>query len=123
MDDQVKLAYEFASDLSKQLITLSTAILALTATFTKDLLKTRRWNLLLVLAWIGYLSSLVFGIMSLMALTGELAPVDQSASSIHLGPVPRRMAEWQIYAFGLSTLAIVGYGTINLLSSRQQTSH
>jgi hypothetical protein len=39
LDPQVRMAFEFASDLAKQLITLATGILALTITFTKDLVK------------------------------------------------------------------------------------
>ena len=76
MDTQDQMAFEFAADLAKQLITLSTGILVLTITFTKELLKriSSRKLWFLKLAWIGYFLTIVFGIFSLMALTGKLAP-------------------------------------------------
>lgn len=77
MEEKVKKAFDFASDSTKQLITLSTAILTLTITFGKDVLQkvdaSTKDNL--TYAWIVYLVSIFFGIMTLLALTGTLDPI------------------------------------------------
>jgi hypothetical protein len=74
MNEQSKKAFDFAADLTKQLITLSTSIVTLTFLFSKDLLEPR-W--LPVVIWILFLLSTVCGLWTLMALTGTLAPVPQ----------------------------------------------
>ncbi len=64
MDEQIKLAFTFASDLSKQLITLSTGILALTVTFTKDIVRriSAKGAWALAVAWIFYFISIICNI-------------------------------------------------------------
>ena len=81
MDENIKMAFTFAADSTKQLIVISTAILAFTITFSKDFLGNRtylskRW---IVASWIFLLLSILFGIVTLLALTGTLEriPVDQ----------------------------------------------
>lgn len=74
MDEQRKLAFEFARDTVKQLITLGTAIVALSVTFSKDVVGApSAWQEgLLVGSWIGFLLSIIFGVWALLALTGSL---------------------------------------------------
>lgn len=76
MDDRTKKAFDFAADSIKQLLTLSTAIIALTITFSKDLVGTvpKEDKLILTLAWVGFFLSILFGIGALLALTGTLEP-------------------------------------------------
>ena len=76
MDEPVQKAFDFASDSTKQLITLSTAILALTITFNKDVLQSVSSSSIntLISAWIVYLVSIFFGVLTLLALTGTLDP-------------------------------------------------
>ena len=76
VDPRVDKAFEFAKDSTKQLITLSTGIVALTITFAKDILGgvpagPRR---LLFAAWVVYLISIICGRWTLLALTGSLEP-------------------------------------------------
>ena len=77
MEEQVKKAFDFAADSTKQLITLSTAILTLTITFGKDVLQKvdsgTKQNL--TYSWVVYLVSIFFGILTLLALTGTLDPI------------------------------------------------
>jgi ketosteroid isomerase-like protein len=77
MEEQVKKAFDFAADSTKQLITLSTAILTLTITFGKDVLQKvdsgTKQNL--TYSWVVYLLSIFFGILTLLALTGTLDPI------------------------------------------------
>jgi ketosteroid isomerase-like protein len=83
MHDRVKKAFDFASESVKQLLTLSTAILTLTITFGKDVFQSvsaeAKENL--TYAWIIYLVSIFFGIMTLLALTGTLEPAKKKGSS------------------------------------------
>ena len=67
-------AYDFASDLIKQLISLGTAVLTLTLAFYDGFLEASStptgW---LVASWIVFVLSILAGILALMALTGGLA--------------------------------------------------
>lgn len=69
-------AFDFASDTTKQLINISTGIIALMVTFSKDILgnATVPNKTLLVITWGFYLISIILGILTLMALTGTLQP-------------------------------------------------
>lgn len=56
MQEQRKLAFDFARETTKQLITLSTATIALTVTFSKDFLGTPDdfGRTLVVLSWLFF---------------------------------------------------------------------
>jgi ABC-type uncharacterized transport system YnjBCD permease subunit len=77
MDERQKKAFDFVSDYTKQLITLSTGIITVMVTFLSDELKSggTASKILLVLSWLLFTLSICFGIMRLMALTGNLDPV------------------------------------------------
>src|SRR4030095_15729893 len=66
--------FNSANELATQLITLATGILALSITFIKDVLnpqgKVITWPL--KTAWVAYLLSVVFGIWTMMAITGSI---------------------------------------------------
>lgn len=76
MDDKIQKAFDFASETTKQLITIASAILAVTVTFAKDMLNERTIHAAWALqfSWALYLISILFGIWTLMALTGSLEP-------------------------------------------------
>ena len=140
MNTQNQMAFEFAADLAKQLITLSTVILALTITFTKDLLKRvpsrKLWTL--KAAWVGYFLTIVFGIFSLMALTGTLAPRTERSESkqvtektadladkpathhpnevktIEIAQSARNYAKVQVLSFLTATILVIVYGITTL---------
>jgi hypothetical protein len=101
-DPRVK-AFDFASDLCKQLITLATGILAVTITFSKDLVGPASSTAkdVLSIAWGVYLLSIVAGIGTLMSLTGTLGKSAQP--SIYSGKATA-FAKCQI------TLFLVGVG-------------
>jgi hypothetical protein len=75
MNEQTKYAFSSASDTSKQLITLSTAVLALQLTFVKDIascsFKMAVWPL--AASWVFLFISIIAGVVTLMALTGSTA--------------------------------------------------
>ena len=72
MDEQTKKAFDFAADITKQLITVAAAIVTLTVTFSKDTpAEARSWAFG---AWCVFVASILFGFLSLMSLTAELQP-------------------------------------------------
>ena len=82
MDDKTKKAFDFAADSTKQLITLSTGMIALTITFKKEIIRgdlTTGAKCVLSGAWFAYAMAIIFGLWTLLALTGTLDQVDGSA--------------------------------------------
>jgi len=79
MNEQKKLSFEFARDTTKQLITLSTIIIAFTVTFAKDFLgKPDAFGRILVtVSWVSFLFSVVFGVWTLLSLTGAIELQDE----------------------------------------------
>jgi hypothetical protein len=94
MDEQVKLGFEFAKGLSEQLITISTGILALSITFTKDLVDRipPRGTIFLGISWLLFVISIVCGLDHLSALTGQLAPRDPPAAQVGVTATPAPLA-------------------------------
>jgi hypothetical protein len=111
MPDKRSKAFDFAADVAKQFITLSTGILALTITFAKDIGggPSQGAPLLLGLSWVLYLLSIVAGVWTLMALTGELEPVGTAESpSTRRGNVVTP-ALVQIATFVCATGLVIAY--------------
>lgn len=99
MEERIKSAFDFASELTKQLITLATGTIALTVTFLKEIVHpankaelyemqdNKMW---LFAAWILFLISIIAGLLTMMALTGTLEPKDKpSSASILYTPTVR----------------------------------
>lgn len=109
-----KMAFDLAGDLAKQLITLSTAVLTLSITFTKDIVKepSKGPLHLLKLSWLVYLLSICCGIWTMMALTGTLMPRNSPATgpALTFGSNVRIPAGLQILAFIVATVLIIIYG-------------
>jgi hypothetical protein len=132
MDEQVKLAFEFAKGLSEQLITLSTGIVALSVTFTKDIVArgpSGRTRVILGVAWLFFIVSVICGLDHLMALTGELVPkpktvVTDSAGEVQPPPLPPRVTgigsgargamARQLITFIIATALMLVYGYLSL---------
>jgi hypothetical protein len=88
MDEREKKTFDLATELAKQLITLATGTIALTITFSKDFLHetsthAKPWALV---AWSALLISVVFGIWTIMALTGNLGrgPKDANVYTVNV---------------------------------------
>jgi hypothetical protein len=75
MSEEAKLAYQFALELAKQLITLSTGILTITVALSKDVFKSPGSRIAIVGSWLCFLISIWFGINHIQALTGNLESV------------------------------------------------
>jgi hypothetical protein len=79
MEENQKKAFDFAADTTKQLITIATAIITLTITFSKDIIGgadngPKAW---LIGAWAVFILSIIFGVGTLMTLTGTLQPLNK----------------------------------------------
>jgi hypothetical protein len=76
--------FQSANELAKQLITLSTGSLALSITFTKDILKSNvpvvTWPL--KVAWVAWLLSVCFGIWTMMAVTGMVFKLTENTAGV-----------------------------------------
>ena len=125
MDERRKKAFDFASDLTKQLITLATGILAITITFSKDIIQPpntptpRSAILMMILAWVAYLLSIIFGLWNLMALTGELEPKGASpAEPTTKGSNVFIPTVLQIGSFLVGTLMAIAFGIISVWCAR-----
>jgi hypothetical protein len=99
-----------AVDVAKQLISLSTGVVALTVTFlekivSKDLPRTvptpLKW------AWGGYALTILFGCMTLMAITGTLAAYDRKANGLPLNSHQVRSTEGYESNIRIPALAMI----------------
>ena len=105
-------AFDFAQDLVKQIITLSSAIIALSITFLKDFVieaPSGARNLIAV-SWVFFLLAVLSGVWSLMALTGTLGE-DQTnitGSNVRLPAIIQSSS----FIIGLILLVIAGWKAI-----------
>jgi hypothetical protein len=113
MGANVEKAFDFAQESTKQILTLSTAILTLTITFQKDIVGAAsagdRWAL--TAAWISFLTSIVFGLATLLNLAGNLERPANDTPSIYR-PSIVLFSVLQILAFSLGLLFTLWYGVV-----------
>ena len=109
--DPTTLGFNFAKDLAIQLITLSTGLLALSVTFTKEILVTISKSRLVVLrlSWGTHMFSILCGVWTLMALTGSLMPIVSTTPNAlrQFGQNVRHPAAGQVVLFVLGTLLLL----------------
>lgn len=77
MDDEQRItkSFDFAADVTKQLIALSTAIISLCVAFTDKIFSSsaaQSHSTALLIALLLFVASIIFGIITLMALAGHL---------------------------------------------------
>ncbi|MGZ5437551.1 MAG: hypothetical protein ACXWID_19590 [Pyrinomonadaceae bacterium] len=105
--------FSSANELATQLITLATGILALSITFIKDVLNPNgqiiTWPL--KTAWIAYLLSVIFGMWTMMAITGSIfrAVANPSQPMTYEANIAIP-ALLQILTFVLATILLIVYG-------------
>ena len=124
--DAAQTAFTLAKEVSVQLITLSTGILAVTITFAKDSSAGRsgRHVAWLRYGWAIYLLSILCGIWTLMALTGTLMPADGAPpDKPTFGDNVRFPAGLQIVTFVAATLLVVAYGWKTIRPSEPVEPH
>jgi hypothetical protein len=102
-------AFDLGHDVTKQLVTLATAIVALTITFIHDL-AANAWATAIHFvegAWLAYLVSIPFGIMTLLQLAGNLET--EAKPSIYRGGI-LIASRIQIACFVLATALTTVFG-------------
>lgn len=112
MNDQTKAAFASAAESSKQLLTLSTAILTLEVTFSKNILETPSLaaKILLGGSWVCLLASVACGVWTLLALTGSLGAQTPPTHSTINNTNIRVPAFGQVVLFVLGLLLTVFFG-------------
>jgi hypothetical protein len=113
MDEKTKKAFDFAQESSKQVISLSTGVIALSITFSKDFLQhvSSTARVFALWSWGAYLAAVLFGLWTLLALTGTLdakagVPVSIRGWNVVLP------ASLQILAFVLGLVLSVIFGIV-----------
>jgi hypothetical protein len=123
LTDAEKTAFEAARDSTKQVLAISTGIIALTITFAKDFIGSGapgRW--LALVAWFLFLASSFFGLWALNALTGSAGQLKPTTwLSIRTKNI-KRPAKWQVLTFIPALLLTVVYGTVASLTAPRVTT-
>jgi hypothetical protein len=121
-NERAQKSFDLAAETTKQLISLSTAIITVTIAFAKDFFGSRQSGLewLLALAWLLYLISLISGIFTLMGLTGQLSSSNQ-LPSIYARPI-KLFSIGQILTFISGTVAIVIFGIFTIGQPNSSTN-
>lgn len=112
MDDRTKAAFASATEVVKNTLTLSTAVLTVSVTFAKDLNKhpTNLQAWILEASWVALLLGVVCGVMTLMALTGTLAKAEELTHSALYDKNIQRPMTVALFAFltGIALTALYG---------------
>ena len=114
--ENIAKATDLATEKTKQLITLCTGIIAITISFIKDVLNgVPRWAVvLLLLAWITYFASIIYGVKLLGRIAGSLQAEPLNFNTL-LRPEIIRSARWQerLFLAGIGfSLAFAIWGVI-----------
>jgi len=112
----ILLGFELANEHAKQLITLSTGVIAISVTFLnerRDLLG--RWSRWLAATWMLHLAAIICGICAMSALTGQLIPMHAASKAPEtIGGSARLFAFVQLLTFfgGMVAFTVFGIGTM-----------
>jgi len=108
-DEQRQKAFDFCADAAKQLITLATGIVTITITFAKDFVTNVNESAkpLAYWAWFIYLASIVFGMLTLLALTAELEPKKTTTTLPSIRGAAATYSGLQITSFGIAILLTI----------------
>jgi hypothetical protein len=89
MDEQAKMAINFASEATKQQIVIATAIITFTVTFSKEFLRGGQHlgDRSVGVAWLLLFVSVVFGLWTLRALTGAIERPPGGVLTVYSGNI------------------------------------
>ena len=113
-EERNKLAFSLAGDSVKQVLTLSSAMLAFTVTFSTDVTEgataaDERW---LWATWALLAVSILAGVVTLLSLVGVLGSPD-STPDVYADGV-RKVAGAQMLAFAAALIAAAAFGVFAL---------
>lgn len=116
MGDTRQRAFDLVVEITKQVITLATALVALGVTFAKDFVgvgpeDARLW---LARSWVAFLLSIVFGLVTLMACAGAHGRAKEDGNVDPYQTNIRVVGSVQLLAFvvGLAMSVMAGYLSI-----------
>jgi hypothetical protein len=117
LPERTKLAFDYARDSTKQLMTLATGVIALTITFSKEFIGPTPPDFkdYIIWSWILLLISICFGQICLMALTGILGSQKEPRPLLNIYDKSiKRPAICQVLTFfgGLSLIIIFAAKTL-----------
>ena len=114
MNSQIEKAFDFAQEVTKQLITLATGIIAITITFLTDVADLGGNIGALKWAWIFYLISVIFGILALLSMSGNLERprADKGPSIYAPNIVLGSLGQIVFFAVGLICTLVFGASAI-----------
>lgn len=121
----VLTAYKFANDLTIQLITLASGILALSITFMRDVVKSNSPTWALKGAWIILLLSVCCGIWTLMGITGDIFRITTGPEELRpssYGPNIIIPSAFQITSFVTAIILLIIYGARTIKSKENEKS-
>jgi hypothetical protein len=109
-EPQPKLAADAALELMKQLITLSSGVLALSATFIEKLAPLGLWRIPLAVAWLCLIAALVAALQVISAIVKSMLLPEHDWSTGY----GQRAASLSKYAFvvGIALVALVAFGSL-----------
>ncbi len=104
--------FDFAQDVTKQVVTLSTGVVTLTIALLKDVVTGAPGDARAVLfaGWALFAVSIVSGIFTLLNLTGHVGAAGTAGSSGIVTPAIRLFSFVQLVTFGLAMIATVYFG-------------
>jgi hypothetical protein len=111
-DSSAKIkSFDYAQDVTKQVLTLATAVVTITVSFLKDIVTEAPGDARTVLyfSWALFALSILGGIATLLNLTGRVAEVESSTEGIKAFAI-RFFSLVQLISFFLAFACIVYFG-------------
>ena len=126
--DTTEKAFQYASEASKMITTLSSGIIALTVTFSKEIgtinLNLTRAGVLLLFSWLFLLGAASCGVWVQLAITQVLEPTEEDLKEVKKKELPTNINRWKIKlpfqihvgAFILGMICVVIFGLIKIFN-------
>jgi hypothetical protein len=113
--DWTERSFDAATDIAKQVLTLSTAVVTLSITFLTDVAshKSHGATVVLGISWVVFLFSIGFGMLTLMAIAGVQANHFKKTPTIYAPNVILfGCIQLLLFAAGLILTAIAGFSAV-----------
>jgi hypothetical protein len=118
MTEERKKAFDLAAEAAKQILTLSTGIIALTITFLKDIFQIASHAIskctfgVLIGAWVLFITAAVAGVFTLYNLSSRALDPEPELR----GSRAQTAAKWQMILFLAGLGAMVAFGVLLVLN-------
>lgn len=113
-------SFEFASSLTRQLITLSSIIITVTATFIERF-EAAFSSIILIIGWVILFFSILVGIIALMGLTGSMGKLSDGEDVNIYDNNIKRPSMLQILLFIMGMIFIIIYSSSLQLKNDNKT--